>query len=216
MTLADIDKMGKKSPKPKSSSEISFVQSVPYDFAFIPIGLFVTGILGTAFAAFYGVSVALVPIAVFAAVFSYFVARHNKINEVADKLPHEVIDNFMLWEEGDEIRLGVGSNHLSLFYQGVLESGLLVFERERDGGEQVLSARVFRFMRHENKSLRRRRAEDVRTDKVGGNYRKFVQSAQQELQSLTSDSQIDTDGEWNRTSSKTSESQKSTRASETG
>lgn len=195
----------------KKSDEISFVESVPYDFMLIPIGLLISGIAANFLFAFFSLSVAVVPVLFLVALLLYFKKRQHDINGVANKLPHEVIDNFMMWEKGDEIRLGRGSTILKLRYRGVLESGLLEFLGQ-SGGTHIYSARVFRYMDYENESLKRRRAKDSRTDKVGGNYKKFVESAQEELRSLMNEN---TDKEWNHTRSKTTKSQKSSQASKT-
>jgi len=191
--------------------DISFADSVPYDFMSVPVALLCSGILFAILSPFVSVLVAAVPFVIFGAIMMYFRWRQREMNKMAEKLPHEVIDNFMLWEENDEIRLGRGSTTLNLEYKGVLESGLLVFRRMSDGMKRTYSARVFRYMDYENVSLKRRKAKSSRTDKVGGNYKEFVESAQEELQSLMNN-KIEEET-WNHTNSKTSESQKSSQAS---
>lgn len=219
MKFMDDGYNSNKSSKGSKSSideryEVSFPVVVPYDMLMVVFGSLIAFGSMSAFLAFFSLGTAMVPLLVYGCAISYFIWKKKQISGVSRNLPHEVIDNFMLWEKGDKIIIGQGSTIKNLKYLGVTEGGLIRCKEASMGATHIVSTRLFEMMEYKNQSLRNRKARKSRTNKVGGNYKEFVEAAQKEFNALMN-KKIKGEKEWNHMHSKTSQSRKSTRVSET-
>lgn len=127
--------------------------------------------------------------------------KNQKIEEINNKVvfrsPHEIIDNFMNWEENDEVVLNeYGSDEVAekIYYFGVMDNGLLVFGKRSKmkhcDPEHVCVAppEIFDVFEYENRDLQDRIDEEklkmVKKRMKNSDYQEMLDEAKKELDSM--------------------------------
>lgn len=141
--------------------------------------------------------------------FIYLSRLDRRVNRRTSKKPHEVIDNFFQWEQGDRVRLGRGPSYKAWtgIYKGVTGNGGVLISpcRLNDVPVEYICGRKCRFdkssfsddllrvspaafeaLPYENTSLNERREEQL-LEQEAGNYDEMVQEVKREIQDRPDD-----------------------------